>query len=292
MLRLLLRTLPRRLPVKSQQIISPINFRITSFNLHTKIYDTDIRSQPKHYMISEPEDEYPPKNPDDIFGGNSIMEEVEEELESDIIDEEERDFKPRPRRLPMQEYARLIKEHLNIKELKEAIDILEVRMIKEDKVKPTSYIYNLLINGCAKAGYSKKAFQLYNKMKQRGLNVTPGTYTSLFNACASTPWKEDGLNKANRVREIMAEKGYAPNPINYNAMIKAYGRCGDVKKAFQLADEMLVKRLPMKTDTFNFLLQACASDSEFGFRHALLTWNKMRRSSTIPDQYSFRLMLR
>lgn len=289
MLRLLLRTLPRRLPVKSQQVITPITWKISC--LHTKTTDMEIRKKPSQFSITESEDEFPPKDPIDIFGANTITENAEE-LEEDIQDEEERAFQPRSKRLPIEGYARLIKEHIRAKEFKEAFDILEVRMAKEDKVKPTSYIYNLLISGCAKDGYSKKAFQLYNKMKQRGLNITGATYTSLFNACAMTPWAQDGLNKANRLREIMAEKGYEPNPINYNAMIKAFGRCGDIKTAFQLADEMLQKKLPMQADTFNFLLQACASDKEFGFRHALLTWHKMRKSATLPDQFSFRLMLR
>ncbi|KAL5292152.1 PTCD1 family protein [Megaselia abdita] len=288
MFRLLLRTLPRRLPVKSQQIITPVHWNI-SRSLHTKLTDVEIRKKPTKFVISE--EEYPPKDPTDRFGSSVETEEIPEEIEEDIQDEEENVFRPRSKRLPIQGYSRLIKEHLNAKEFKEAIDILEVRM-KEDKVRPTSYIYNLLISGCAKAGYSKKSFQLYNKMKQRSLNITGATYTSLFNACAMSPWPQDGLNKAQRLREIMAEKGYEPNPMNYNAMIKAYGRCGDVKTAFLLADEMLQKKLPMKTDTFNFLLQACASDHEFGFRHALLTWHKMRRSKAIPDQFSFRLMLR
>lgn len=288
MFRLLLRTLPRKFPVKYQQVITPINLKITSLNLHTKISDSEIRKKPQKLQISE--DEYPPKDPTDSFGAYEGSDNAEE-IEEDIQDEENQTFQPRSRKLPIQGYARLIKEHLNAQEIKEAIDILEVRM-KEDNVKPTSYIYNLLISGCAKAGYSKKSFLLYNKMKQRGLNVTGGTYTSLFNACAMSPWLQDGLNKAQRLREIMAEKGYEPNPMNYNAMIKAFGRCGDIKTAFQLADTMLQKKLPVNTETFNFLLQACASDKEFGFRHALLTWHKMRRSSTSPDQFSFRLMLR
>lgn len=292
MFRLLLRTFPRRLPVKSQQITFPVNWKISSINLlHTKVSDAEIRKKPTKFVISEAEEDYPPKEPTDSFGSYEGTDNTED-FEEDIQDEEENVFQPRSKRLPIQGYSRLIKEHLNAKEFKEAIDILEVRMAKEDKVRPTYYIYNLLISGCAKAGYSKKAFQLYNKMKQRGMNVSGGTYTSLFNACAMSPWPQDGLNKANRLREIMAEKGYEPNPMNYNAMIKAYGRCGDVKTAFQLADIMLQKKLPMKTDTFNFLLQACASDKDLGFRHALLTWHKMGRSSTLPDQFSFRLMLR
>lgn len=57
-------------------------------------------------------------------------------------------------------------------------------------------------------------------MKKRSLKVTPHTYTGLFNACASSPWPEDGLSRAKHLRELMVEKGYNPNQTNYHAMIK------------------------------------------------------------------------
>lgn len=196
------------------------------------------------------------------------------------------------KRLSTKQYADMIKAHLANNRIKEAMDVLEVRMLKEDRAKPENYIFNLLIGGCARVGYSKKAFNLFTKMKQRGLKVTGGTYTSLFNACAMCPWPQDGLNKANRLREIMLEKGYEPNASNYNAMIKAYGRCGDIAKAFELVDEMKSKDLEIRLDTFNFLLQACISDVELGFRHALIVWHKMYQRRLLPDLYSFNLMLR
>lgn len=232
----------------------------------------------------------------DSFGTLSVnVQKADHDLqdEGDIKEEEYSKYRPnKSRKLSTKEYADMIKEHLKNNRIKEAIDVLEVRMIEEDRVKPENYIFNLLIGGCARVGYSKQAFLLYNKMKQRGLKPTGGTYTSLFNACANAPFINDGLEKANRLREIMIEKGYEPNASNYNAMIKAYGRCRDVKTAFQLVDEMITKEIPLSTDTFNFVLQACASEKEMGFRHALLVWHKMYQRKLAPDIYSFNLMLR
>lgn len=212
--------------------------------------------------------------------------------EGDI--EEEKYLKHPPKRsqqLSIKQYADMIKDHLKYHQVKEALDVLEVRM-KEDRVKPDNYLFNLLINGTAKVGYSRKAFNLFTQMRQRGLKVTGATYTSLFNACANTPWQQDGLNKAHHLREIMLEKGYEPNASNYNAMIKAFGRCNDLKTAFTIVDEMSDKKILIEVETFNFLLQACASDKEFGFRHALLVWHKMYQRRLKPDIYSFNLMLR
>jgi len=46
----------------------------------------------------------------------------------------------------------------------DAIDVLETRMLKQDRVKPENYIYNLIIGECGRLGYTKKAFQLYNQV--------------------------------------------------------------------------------------------------------------------------------
>lgn len=233
-------------------------------------------------------------NDPDTFGSKHDDVYFEESVDAGDIAEEKFIENPvsKKQRLSTKQYADMIKEHLANNRIKEAIDVLEVRMIQEDRVKPENYIFNLLIGGCARVGFSKKAFNLFTRMKQRGLKVTGGTYTSLFNACSTCPWPQDGLNKARRLREIMLEKGYEPNASNYNAMIKAFGRCGEIMTAFELVDEMKSKNLAIEVQTFNFLLQACISDPEYGFRHALIVWHKIYSRRLLPDVYSFNLMLR
>uniref|UniRef100_A0A1A9ZMI7 PPR_long domain-containing protein n=1 Tax=Glossina pallidipes TaxID=7398 RepID=A0A1A9ZMI7_GLOPL len=255
---------------------------------NSKVTENEIKEQNKSLYFDSISSI---NNDPDTFGNAVAAETLEDEgdkVEEDYINGPTRHSK----KLRTKEYAFLIKDHLNNHRLKEAIDILEVRILKEDRAKPENYIYNLLISGCAKAGYTHKAFQLFTKMRQRGLKVKESTYTSLFNACANAPYRTDGIDKANRLREIMLEKNYEPNVKNYNAMIKAYGRWGDVKTAFLLADEMKEKNFEFTTETYNFLLQACASDQEFGFRHCLLTWHKMLKAGIKPDYYSFNAVLR
>lgn len=199
---------------------------------------------------------------------------------------------PKSKKLRTKQYADIIKAHIRKREIKEAIDVLQVRMIKEDRVKPESYIYNLVLGACGRVGYTKMAFKLYNDMKKRGLKPTGGTYTALFNACANSPWIEDGLSRATKLRQLLIEKREILNDTNYNAMIKAFGRCGDIQTAFALVDEMIENKIPLKEDTLNFLLQSCISDNEAGFRHALLVWRKLHQKNIAPNIFSFNLMLR
>lgn len=52
---------------------------------------------------------------------------------------------------------------LHVSQLAEAIKILEEEMPAVG-AKPNNFCYQVLINACGRAGYTKKAFQLYNKV--------------------------------------------------------------------------------------------------------------------------------
>lgn len=229
----------------------------------------------------------------DVFGAfNKHVTEPDDIDEGDAADDAHYSNIPLRRdQLRQRRYEDMITKHLRNKQFKEAIDILEVRM-KEDRVKPDYYVYELLIIECGRYGYTKKAFQLYNRMKKRGLRVSGPIYAALFNACANTIHPVEGLELAENLRKIIIQIGYEPNEIIYNAMIKAFGRCGDINTAFQLVDEMKEKALRLKIDTMNHLLQVCCSEKEFGFRHALLVWHKIYRQNLTPTVHSFNLMLR
>ncbi|XP_063227761.1 pentatricopeptide repeat-containing protein 1, mitochondrial [Bacillus rossius redtenbacheri] len=223
----------------------------------------------------------------DLRGTRRTFEEAEGD-ESDKMDEERRNAS----QLRTEEYAGMIKALLQQKKLAEALDVLETRMLKEDFAKPPYYLFNLLIGACGRAGYTRKAFHLYNQLKKRGLHVSASVYTALFNSCANSPFPEEALKKAVHLWELIQEKGYQPNRMNYNAMIKAFGRCGDLASAFSVVDVMADQGLLPTDETFNFLLQACISDQDAGFRHALMVWRKLVQKGVRPEVYTFNLLLR
>ena len=182
----------------------------------------------------------------DSFGTLSKNAKITDKLEDDGDIKEESYLKNIPlksQQLTTKQYADLIKQYLKFKRIKEAIDILEVRMLQEDRVKPENYIYNILIGACAEVGYTKKAFKLFNDMKRRALKPTGDTYTCLFEACMNSPWPAYGLKMATHLRNSMIEKGIEPNITNYNVMIKTFGRCLDLNTAFKIVDEMTSKKI-------------------------------------------------
>lgn len=60
----------------------------------------------------------------------------------------------------------------------------------------------------------------------------------------------------------------------------------------QIVDEVLAKRARVKTDTYNFLIQACITDCNSGLRHALVVWRKMLQNNEKPQIHTFNLFLR
>lgn len=282
---------PRCIHKNTIQYISSLNYSVDikesqlSYKSHEnfKVQGNSKKLPDKEFLVQL-------KSDPNRFGSQ----EQEFEDEGDLQEEKYLSEKPLPsQRLSIKRYADIIKSFIERRKLKEAIDFVEVRMIKQDRVKPGGYIYNLLLGACGRVGYTKKAFMLYNDMKRRGFKVTGGTYTALFNACANSPWPQtDGLTRAKHLHEILIETGHEPNDTTYNAMIKAFGRCGDIATSFQLVDEMMAKGLPLTDATITFLLQACVTDKEAGFRHALLVWRKVVDKKLQPNIFIYNTFLR
>ncbi|XP_070581267.1 pentatricopeptide repeat-containing protein 1, mitochondrial-like isoform X2 [Ptychodera flava] len=211
-----------------------------------------------------------------------------------ILEEEDKELiLPRGRRHTPIWYGNQMKKLVKHRKLKEAIEMLETRMLTEDRVHPTEYNYNVLIGACGRAGYTKKAFKLYNDMKRRGLSPSDVTYTALINACAQSPWpKTDGLSRLNKLRALLDAKSVKLNAISYRSLIKAYAKCGDILSAFQTFDEMIFAKHPAVTDSFNALLMACIEEKDSGFRMALQVWQQMHARSIKPATQTYNLLLR
>jgi pentatricopeptide repeat domain-containing protein 1 len=50
-------------------------------------------------------------------------------------------------------------------------------------------------------------------MKKMGIQPKAHAYTALFNACANSPWKQDGLQRADNLYQLMKEKEVEPTLI-------------------------------------------------------------------------------
>ena len=102
------------------------------------------------------------------------------------------------------------------------------------------------------------------------MDLVPDSHilTSLFNACATSPLRNDALKRAHKLRMTMIIQGCEPHVKTYGAMINAFAGCGDTEMALSLVDEALQTHRPSQ-NFLNCALSACVSDKEAGFRHAI-----------------------
>lgn len=219
-----------------------------------------------------------------------------ERIPMDEREQEEEKFQDTEARVPRRlkpslgQYAKMIKSHISKNDLNSALQVLD--LMKENRDKPTMYLYNLLLYGLAKQGDVKQCFSLYNKAKKYGLQPNAATYTSLFNACALSDNSEVALEHLNRLRKSLYERQFSLNDAHYNVMVKAYSWHGQIVKAFQLADEMRDRRIPIGEITYNSLFHGAISDKEAGLRHALIVWHLMRMKNIKPSLTTYNLLLR
>ncbi|XP_023211980.1 pentatricopeptide repeat-containing protein 1, mitochondrial-like [Centruroides sculpturatus] len=223
----------------------------------------------------------------------SLLTEDDEECNDDDDDDESDDSDDEINfvdRKSAHYYIRRMKELNKEKKLKEALELYA--HMKKDKVYPKKFIYTHLIGACGRAGHTKMAFKLFKQMRDRGMVPSPATLTGLFNACAESPFPKEALEKAHELRQRIIEKSWLPSTITYHAMIKAFGKCGDLKTAFIIVDEMKREGHSLTEETFSFLLMSCISDREAGFTHAVQVFRKMKKFKIQPNKYSYNLLLR
>ncbi|CAF4283814.1 unnamed protein product, partial [Adineta steineri] len=96
---------------------------------------------------------------------------------------------------------------------------------------------------------------------------------------------------ATQFLDEIKSKGFRIEYRTYNAFIAAFGKHGQLKMAFQLADEMAEVGFIPNEDTYASLLIACQSEKNAGFKYAIEIWRRMLAFDIKPTPFHFGLLL-
>lgn len=165
----------------------------------------------------------------------------------------------------------------------------EMRKVGRKKLQPI--VYTLLITGCAKNGYLDKAFELFGEELKRKLRPTKATITSLLNACAECPYPDKGLEKIEYLRHWAQLNAVTFNYKQYTALIKAYGKLGQLDKAYQVVNEMFERHISLSSRSFANLLTGCIANREKGFGEAIKIFRRMVFHGVPRELDTYKLLL-
>src|SRR5699024_575722 len=142
---------------------------------------------------------------------------------------------------------------------------LHRQFIYEDRYIPDKLLYSLLIDACAQVGFTKKAVELYDEMRRYELKPTKPTVTALINACANcSHTAQYGLHQVLQRRESVQLEGDECGDIQYNVLITAFSRLGDMANANVTLQEMTSKGHTGSLETYSMVLMGCFNDKTQG----------------------------
>lgn len=137
--------------------------------------------------------------------------------------------------------------------------------------------WNCMINGFAMNGRPNEALVLYRDMSFEGVNPDGFTMVSLLSACAEL----GALALGRRAHVYLLKIGFTSNLHANNALLDLYAKCGSIREAQQVFNEMEEKNVVSWTS----LLVGLAVNG-FG-EEALELFKEFERERWVPTEITF-----
>nr|GEU78899.1 pentatricopeptide repeat-containing protein At3g05340 [Tanacetum cinerariifolium] len=161
----------------------------------------------------------------------------------------------------------LINMYSKCGELDESIKVFE-RMPHTNSVS-----WNSMIAAFARHGYATKSLELYEIMREKGMQPTDVTFLSLLHACSHAGLVSKGMDIFESMKK---DYGISPRKEHYACVVDMFGRAGHLNEA-----KSFIEGLPVKPDVqlWQALLGACSfhGNSDMG------NYAAMKLSVAAPD---------
>merc|ERR1719262_984412 len=148
-------------------------------------------------------------------------------------------------------------------------------------------IYSTILKGLAWEQDIKRVFAVFTEMTERAIPCNVITYNTMIDACARC-WSMDHVPK---LLESMRKEGVEPDLVTYSSLVKGYSLAGDVRRGFQVFEEMKSsgKVLPDEI-IYNVLLDGCAREALV--EEALKLLESMQIAGITPSNHTLSILVK
>jgi len=166
---------------------------------------------------------------------------------------------------------------------------LFTEMCTMDGVEPDLITYSTCVKGYCVQGDLDQAVQLFTMMRRKGIQPDAILFNSILDGCA----KRQMRSLAESVLEDMKQTGITPSNITLSILVKLYGRCRDLDRAFELVEEVSTQYgFQVNTHVFTCLMSACmANQTAQGVERAMKVFREMSAKSCTPDAKTYETLL-
>ena len=143
--------------------------------------------------------------------------------------------------------------------------------------------WNCLIAGYAQQGQGEDALKCYESMERDGYSPDVITFTCVLKACGSTR----AIQKGKQIHKEIVSKGLLiKDPLLGTSLVDMYAKCGDMGKASQVFDELLVQDVV----SWNALIAGYAQQGQG--EEALTSFERMESNGVSPNVITFTCILK
>ncbi|MED6167935.1 hypothetical protein PIB30_007248 [Stylosanthes scabra] len=139
-------------------------------------------------------------------------------------------------------------------------------------------MWTTLISGYTQNDCCYEALNSYREMRDNSIIPDQATFVSVLRACALLSALQDGKE----IHSLIFHTGFDSDELTSSALIDMYAKCGDVKSAVQVFEEMVTKRAVI---SWNSMIVGFAKNGHA--ESALKVFNEMAQSPVTPDDVTF-----
>jgi pentatricopeptide repeat protein len=148
-----------------------------------------------------------------------------------------------------------------------------------------TFMYSTLIKGLTQNHKTDEAMQLYQEMKEKGVELNTYVFTTLIDAQA----RKGATEQVVELVQTMEKLGCKPDAITNSTIIKGYVIKGDIKEAFEVFSK-LGKSSKSDDSVYNTLIDGCVRHQRMDIADQVLA--DMERHNVKPSNVTMSILVK